>query len=134
VLYEYRPATLHADVLILPLPLHAKRLGTRGYNQALELARPIARAWQLPLRASLLKRIRATSPQSELDAAARRRNVRGAFAADAAVRDRRILLIDDVITTGATVGEAAATLLDAGAIEVQVLAVARAPLYGDASD
>lgn len=120
------------DVLV-PLPLYAARLGRRGYNQALELARPLARAWHLPLRPAALRRVRDTAPQSELDAAARRRNVRGAFAADAdAVRGRRVLLLDDVITTGATVGEAASALLAAGAIEVRVLAAARAAAPGRA--
>lgn len=111
---------------VLPLPLHARRLGRRGYNQALELARPLARSWRLPLHLDALQRIRDTAPQTELDADARRRNVRGAFAADpAVVRDRAWLLVDDVITTGATVREAAATLLGAGAREVRVLAAAR---------
>jgi ComF family protein len=117
--------------LLLPLPLHRSRLGQRGYNQALELARPLARAWQRPLAPDALRRVRATAAQSELDAAQRRRNVRGAFAADAAlVAGRRVLLIDDVITTGATLREAAATLLAAGAAEVRVLAAARAAAPG----
>lgn len=120
--------------LLLPLPLHATRLGQRGYNQALELARPLARAWALPLAPTALRRIRATAAQSELDATQRRRNVRGAFLADAdQVAGRRVLLLDDVITTGATLREAAATLLAAGAGEVRVLAVARAAAPGSAS-
>jgi ComF family protein len=111
---------------VLPLPLHARRLGRRGYNQALELARPLAKVWNLPLHVDALRRVRDTAPQSELDAETRRRNVRGAFAAEPdRVRDKTWLLIDDVITTGATVREAAATLLAAGAREVRVLAAAR---------
>ncbi len=118
---------------VVPMPLHRQRLGRRGYNQALELARPLARAWKLRLAPAALQRVRATAAQSDLDAAARRRNVRGAFVADAAsVVGQRILLLDDVVTTGATVREAAATLLAAGAVEVRVLAVARAPLPGRA--
>lgn len=117
--------------LLVPLPLHRRRLGHRGYNQALELGRPLARAWDVPLVPEALHRRRATAAQTELDAAARRRNVRGAFAAvTERVHGRRILLLDDVITTGATVREAAATLLAAGAVEVRVLAAARAPLPG----
>ncbi len=117
-----------ADEVMVPLPLHPSRLGQRGYNQALELARPLARAWGLPLRPAALRRIRATTAQTELDAAARRRNVRGAFRVDDdELKGRRVLLIDDVITTGATVREAAATLLAAGAAEVRVIAAARAP-------
>lgn len=117
-----------ADVdALLPLPLHRARLGRRGYNQALELARPLARAWRLPLWPTALQRVRATAAQTELGAAERRRNVRGAFAADAArVAGRRLLLLDDVVTTGATVAEAAATLRAAGATAVHVLALARA--------
>jgi predicted amidophosphoribosyltransferase len=94
------------------VPLHCERLATRGYNQALELARPLARALpHLQLAPAARRRSRATPPQSELDAAERRRNVRGAFEADdARVRGRAVLLLDDVVTTGATVREAAATL------------------------
>lgn len=120
-----------ASDLLVPMPLHRRRLGQRGYNQALELAQPLARAWGLRLDTRSLHRTRATAAQTDLDAAARRRNVRGAFAAlPERVRGRRILLLDDVITTGATVGEAAATLLAAGAAEVRVIAAARAPLPG----
>jgi ComF family protein len=114
--------------LILPMPLHPRRLGRRGFNQALELARPLARAWGLPIEVDALRRVRDTPAQSELDAEARRRNVRGAFQArEDAVSGRHALLFDDVVTTGATVAEAAATLLDAGARAVRVLAVARVP-------
>jgi len=111
---------------IIPMPLHATRLGQRGYNQALELARPLARALGLPVDAAALVRQRATIAQTELDAAARRRNLRGAFTA-APQSGEVVLLIDDVVTTGATVREAARTLLRAGAGEVRVLAIARAP-------
>ena len=114
-----------ADVIV-PVPLHRARLGRRGYNQALELAKPLAVAWRLPLAAAVLRRVRATAPQSELTAVQRRRNLRGAFVADAgAVHGRRVLLVDDVITTGSTANEAAKTLLAAGALEVRVLAAAR---------
>lgn len=116
---------VEADVLV-PVPLHRGRLGRRGYNQALELAKPLAASWRLPLAAAALSRVRDTAPQSELTAAQRRRNLRGAFVADAStVRGRRVLLVDDVITTGSTVREAARTLLAAGAAEVRVLAAAR---------
>lgn len=124
-------ANFGASDLLVPMPLHRRRLGQRGYNQALELARPLARAWGLRLDTQALHRTRATAAQTDLDAAARRRNVRGAFAAlPECIRGRRILLLDDVITTGATVREATATLLAAGAVEVRVLAAARAPLPG----
>lgn len=112
---------------IVPLPLHRSRLSQRGYNQALELARPLARRFGLALDIDALRRVRATAAQTELDGAARRRNVRGAFAAADDLADARILLLDDVITTGATMREAAATLQRAGAVTVHVCAVARAP-------
>jgi ComF family protein len=112
---------------LVPLPLHRKRLGERGFNQALELARPLARAFDVPLRPHWLARIRATAPQIGLDAKARRRNLRGAFEAHAAMSGKRVLLIDDVITTGSTMLEAARACRRAGATEVRVLAVARRP-------
>ncbi len=130
LIVERVPALDCTDIdLVVPMPLHRQRLGQRGYNQALELARPVARAWNLPVAANALTRRRATAPQSDLDAIERRRNLHGAFVADASqVGGRRILLIDDVVTTGATVREAGKTLRAAGAVDVRVLAVARAPL------
>jgi ComF family protein len=136
LLAELLAARIPSELLVgidgvVPMPLHRTRLGQRGYNQALELARPLAKAWQLPLNAPLLKRIRATAAQSDLDAVARRRNVRGAFSAPVQVSGRCLLLLDDVVTTGATINEAATTLLAAGAAEVRVLAVARAARPGN---
>lgn len=112
---------------IIPVPLHARRLRERGYNQALELARPLARAWRLPLRADALRRVRATPAQSALDAAARRRNLRGAFAATAADLPAHVALLDDVMTTGATLAACARTLRRAGVRRVDVWALARTP-------
>lgn len=124
------PALIAGIDGLVPLPLHRARLGERGYNQALELARPLARALDLPLRPNWLQRIRATAPQTGLDARARRRNLRGAFVADVAMSGQRVLLIDDVITTGSSMLEASRACRRAGALEVRVLAVARAPLAG----
>lgn len=126
---EHVPEAWRGDCdLVVPMPLHPRRLGRRGFNQALELARPMARAWRLPLGIDVLRRVRDTPAQSELDAEQRRRNVRGAFEASAeSVAGRHVLLFDDVVTTGATVAEAATTLLRAGAREIRVLAVARVP-------
>lgn len=111
---------------LIPMPLHATRLGQRGYNQALELARPLARIRGLPIDTTALIRTRPTAPQTDLDAAARRRNLRGAFMAETRAGDI-VVLVDDVITTGATAREAARMLLRAGAAEVRVVALARAP-------
>lgn len=113
---------------VLPVPLHDSRLRERGYNQALELARPLARALQLPLRIDILVRARATSAQSDLDALERRRNVRGAFGIlPGAVLPAHVALLDDVMTTGTTLRECARILLRAGVARVDVWALARAP-------
>lgn len=112
--------------LLIPVPLHAQRLRRRGYNQALELGRPIARRLSLHLAPFAVRRTVATGEQSRLDAASRRRNVRGAFAAEGAVvRGRHVALLDDVITTGATVAELARTLRAAGAARIEAWAMAR---------
>ncbi|MHA6206288.1 ComF family protein [Dyella soli] len=114
--------------LILPVPLHRSRLRQRGYNQARELARPLAGALALPLRHDLLERTRPTHAQTELDAIARRRNVRAAFVARADVTwPAHVALFDDVMTTGATLAECARALRQAGVQRVDVWALARAP-------
>ena len=113
---------------LVPVPLHASRLRRRGYNQALELARPLGRALDLPVLPAALLRIRATAAQTELDRAARRRNVRGAFAVARAVAlPAHVAVLDDVLTTGATVAECARVLKRAGVERVDVWALARAP-------
>ena len=110
---------------IVPVPLHRERLRERGYNQALEVARPLARTLDIPLR-ELLARSRATSPQSDLDARARRRNLRGAFAPVTTDLPAHVALVDDVMTTGTTVRECARTLRRAGVQRVDVWVIARA--------
>ncbi len=113
---------------LLPIPLHRNRLRRRGYDQALELTRPLARKLGLPLRDDLLRRVRATSAQTRLDAAARRRNVRGAFVVRAgAALPAHVALVDDVMTTGATARAAASALLRAGVARVDVWVCARVP-------
>ena len=113
---------------LVPVPLHPSRLRQRGYDQALELARPLARALGLPLRDDLLRRVRATSPQSELDAASRRHNVRSAFAArNPGALPGHVALVDDVMTTGATLAECTRALLRAGVARVDVWVAARVP-------
>jgi ComF family protein len=112
---------------LLPMPLHRRRLRERGFNQVRELLRPLTQSGTPPLRPDWLRRERETTAQSGLSAGERRRNLRGAFVADPAVRDQRVLLVDDVITTGSTIMEAARTLQRAGAAEVRVLALARVP-------
>lgn len=113
---------------LIPVPLHDDRLRERGYNQALELARPLAHAFGIALRHDVLMRSRATSAQSNLDADARHRNLRGAFAlVPDAKPPAHVALFDDVMTTGTTLRECARTLVRAGVERVDVWAVARAP-------
>jgi ComF family protein len=113
---------------LIPLPLHRARLRRRGYDQALELAKPLARTLDLPLRDDLLQRVRATAPQSELSAAARRRNLKNAFAVrHPAVTLTHVVLIDDVMTTGATLHAAADALRRAGIARIDAWVCARVP-------
>ncbi len=130
---EVAGADLARGLPLLPMPLHRDRLAHRGFNQAAELARMVAPLLGATLAPDLAQRVRATPEQSRLDAAARRRNLAGAFTVSghpqgcAAGRvPRRVLVIDDVVTTGATVRELSHTLRAAGAEEVVVLAIARA--------
>jgi ComF family protein len=113
---------------LVPVPLHPRRARERGYDQALLLARRLERAWGVPVVADALLRAVPTQPQTDLDAAARRRNVRDAFAVrrPELIAGRHIVLVDDVLTTGATAGECARSLYRAGAAAVGVLTVARA--------
>jgi ComF family protein len=124
--------------LVVPVPLHWQRQHQRGFNQAAEIARVLARATGWPLRGDALRRPRPTREQSALGAQARRRNLRRAFRAAGAVEGRAVLLIDDVITTGATVEGAAAALAAAGAASIEAWAVARTcrriALAGHAAD
>lgn len=113
-----------ADVVV-PLPLHRERLLERGFNQADELARPLARVLKAKRRPGALERVRATPAQMELPAKQRRANVRGAFAARGAARGR-VVLVDDVVTTASTMREGARQLATAKDCSVTVVAVARA--------
>jgi ComF family protein len=122
-----------ADVLV-PVPLHWTRLFQRRYNQAALLAQSIAGISGVEVAPGLMRRRRRTPSQGRLKLAARRRNVRGAFqlgrAAAARVKDRRVLLIDDVMTSGATASACARVLVRAGARSVDVLTLARVPRPG----
>jgi ComF family protein len=121
-------AALPRPEALIPLPLHRARLRSRGYDQALELARPLARALDMALLDGALKRRRDTAPQSLLDAAARRRNLRDAFAvAENVGLPRHVVLVDDVMTTGATLHVAAKALRRAGVARVDAWVCARAP-------
>lgn len=126
-LREPRPAEM--PQLLLSVPLHRQRLRQHGYNQALELALPLTRGFGLPFERSALLRLRATGPQTELDALQRRRNVRGAFALRHGMAlPAHVAIVDDVMTTGATLAECARVLKRAGVVRVDAWVLARAPL------
>ncbi len=129
--WQREPMPVALPAMILPVPLHRRRLRQRGYNQALELARPLARSMDLAMRHGVLHRSRDTSAQTELDARSRRRNVRGAFEVTSdADLPAHIAVLDDVMTTGATLAECARVLKKAGVQRVDVWALARAPALG----
>lgn len=113
---------------LLCVPLHGERLRERGFNQALELARPLARALAIPLDVHSLVRTRPTQAQTGLDAAARRQNLRKAFEFRPGNSPaRHVALLDDVMTTGSTLRECARVLRRGGIERVDVWALARAP-------
>ncbi len=112
---------------VVAVPLSCQRWRQRGYNQAFELARGLARHLDCPLSPAL-RRVRATVPQAGLSREARLENVRGAFHCASSVRGRRVALVDDVLTTGATLEAAAHALRQAGAQSVHAWVVAHAPV------
>lgn len=120
-------ARLATDIdALLPVPLHWRRQALRGFNQATELCRPLARAHGLPMLSGVTRH-RATAFQSGLEAASRQRNLRKAFTVKKPPAARHVLIVDDVVTTGATTRQLGRVLLRAGVKKVSVLAVARAP-------
>ena len=125
---QQRPPLAEADSIV-PVPLHASRERERGFNQAVVLARELARATKLPIdEYSLVRRVHTERHRAGMDARARRDSVGGTFEVrrPEPIAGRRVLLIDDVFTTGATVSECAAVLKSAGAADVYVLTIARA--------
>jgi len=113
--------------VLLPMPLHVRRLRERGFNQAVEIARPLARATGLPLELGAIGRVLNTAPQASLPWKARRVNMRGAFRCEASFTGKTVIVVDDVMTTGATLDELARTLKRHGAARVENLVVARTP-------
>ena len=111
--------------LLMPMPLHPGRLRERGFNQSLEIARPISRWLDIPLTADACQRTRDTPTQAGLKWKERRRNVRGAFACDLDLSGKKIAVLDDVMTTGATLNEISRILKNQGASEVSAWVVAR---------
>lgn len=125
--YQDPEFSLSESDLVVPVPLHPARLRERGFNQSVLLARQVSRRCSIPINFTALHRTRQTQPQTQLSGAERRKNVRGAFEVRKTkeVEGKRILLIDDVFTTGATSQECASALREAGASEVHVLTLAR---------
>lgn len=112
--------------VVVPVPLHPRRFRERGFNQSTEIARVISRRLHIPLDYRSCRRVRPTLPQTSLPAEQRRRNMRNAFGVDGRFPCSQAAIIDDIVTTGATVNELARTLRRAGAEHVEVWAVARA--------
>ncbi len=111
---------------IVPVPLHPSRLRERGYNQALELARPLAQALEIRLERNLVQRIRQTRPQTDLKLASRAANLRQAFRVHRPPRYRHVAIVDDVITSGHTVNTLAYEFRRQGVEKVEIWAIARA--------
>jgi ComF family protein len=112
--------------VIIPVPLHPKRLRERGFNQSVEIAKVVARQLGIPLDIRACTRPKMTQPQAELPAEQRKQNVRGAFAFHPTATYRRIALLDDVMTTGHTVNELTKTIQKASKSSVEVWVCARA--------
>lgn len=119
---------------VVPVPLAAARLRERGYNQSAELARALAARWRVPFRDDLLARARSTETQTRLTPGERRRNVSGAFRATAdraSLRGLHLVIVDDVVTTCATLNACAAALHAGGARILSYVTFGRAPALGD---
>src|SRR5262245_21529628 len=114
--------------LVIPMPLHPERLAQRGFNQALEVARALARRTGLALEPRGAERVQNTVPQTELPYGERAKNIRGAFASRCDFSGKTVAVVDDVMTTGATLNELARILKRAGATEVHNLVMARSVL------
>jgi ComF family protein len=112
--------------LIIPMPLSARRLRERGFNQAVELARRVGRITGVTVASGMCRKIVDTQPQAALPWKARAQNVRGAFVCDADLQGKNVAVIDDVMTTGATLNELARNLRRAGAAHISGWVVARA--------
>ena len=120
--------------VLVPVPLSASRFRERGYNQSAELARAVAPAWGIPVREDVLERVRATKTQTRLTPGERARNVSGAFRAcadRASLRGLHIMLVDDVVTTAATLNACAGALHAGGARILSFVTFGRAPALGD---
>lgn len=121
--------------MVMPVPLAPQRERERGFNQSALLGRALASRWRVPFVSDCVARARVTETQTRLTPEERRRNVSGAFCATAGARERlrgaHIVLVDDVITTGATLSACATTLFESGARIISIVTFGRAPAAGD---
>lgn len=126
--YRYDSLSISEFSLIIPVPLHPKKLRERGFNQSLVLGREIAKKFSIPLDFKTLKRRIDTKPQVKLGKSERAKNVKGAFTVEGKerIKGKKVLLVDDVYTTGSTANECARMLREAKASDVSVLTLARA--------
>jgi ComF family protein len=130
------PADVIAErSMVVPAPLAPTRERERGYNQSALLGRALASRWKIPFVSDCMVRVRATATQTRLTPEERRGNVSGAFRATHHARERlkgaHVVLVDDVITTGATLSECASTLFESGARIISIVTFGRAPAAGD---
>lgn len=122
---QYYTTQALRPAILLPMPLHVKRLRQRGFNQAVELARPIAKRLTVPIGYTQVKRVKYTQPQMELPLTERAKNVHHAFKANSTLSGMHVVIVDDVITSGHTVHSLALALQTAGAVRIDVWGVAR---------
>ncbi|HVV69189.1 MAG TPA: ComF family protein [Gammaproteobacteria bacterium] len=124
VVADYYPQNYRPE-LIIPVPLHPQRLRERGYNQALEIARPLHKKLHIPLSIHQCQRQIATQPQALIPANERKRNMRQVFSINSPILASHVAIVDDVVTTGTTVGELARVLQKAGAQKIDIWCCAR---------
>lgn len=126
LLHQQKLSPLKSKVdLIIPMPMHDKRLKERGFNQALELARLLSKTMRIPLDYTLCQRVKLTTPQASLPLKDRIKNIRGVFECKQSLQGLNIALVDDVMTTSASLNELAKTLKQAGATRVECWVIAR---------
>lgn len=113
--------------ILIPVPLHKSKLLKREFNQSAILAYELSKAWSIPIELDSLVKVKKTSDQATLSEKARKSNLRDAFSIAKPLRYRKVGLVDDVVTTGATVYECAKVLKEGGALEVHVIALAKTP-------
>ncbi|MBA2654176.1 MAG: ComF family protein [Gammaproteobacteria bacterium] len=128
ILEQYNAHNLTLPECIIPVPLHISRLRTRGYNQSVEIARPLKKLLDLPVDFLCVRRTRSTAPQSLLEIKDRQRNIKNVFQVTKPLPYRHVAILDDVITTAGTVSELAKVLKKAGVATIEVWCIARTEL------